>query len=111
VRIKSSAADLAEGESAILTLADANILAADGTIAEEADVLEEATRSRQADLERKRRCAQPSRPSARGRGAWCCFAVSRLEATGRRLRRRARMHGIAAWIVFQRFDAHLLPSV
>jgi hypothetical protein len=55
VRIKSSATDMLEGETVILTLADANILADDGTIAEEADVLEESSKAQHADFERRKR--------------------------------------------------------
>lgn len=64
MRLKSSAVGLGEGETAILTLADADILAADGTIAEDTDVLEESSKARDADLARKRRYAPPSLPSS-----------------------------------------------
>ena len=44
--IKSSAVDLNDGETRILTLADADILDDDGRIAEDGDVLEDHGRSR-----------------------------------------------------------------
>lgn len=52
--IKTSAVDLHEGETRILTLADASILGDDGRIAEEGDVLEDAGRSRAEMLAKKK---------------------------------------------------------
>ena len=56
VRVKSSAAELVEGESAILTLADAEILDDDGNVAEEQGVLEETSKAQQAERRRRQRC-------------------------------------------------------
>lgn len=57
VAIKSSAVDMDEGETRILTLADANILGDDGSVAEDGDVLEDAGRTRAEILARKKKCA------------------------------------------------------
>lgn len=60
VRIKGSAVDLEDGETRILTLADADVLAggsgSDGE-AGEGDVLEDAGRARESEIARAKRCA------------------------------------------------------
>lgn len=56
-RMKASAAALDNGDSMILTLADADILTEEGTLAEDTDVLENYDAKFQEDIDKAKRCA------------------------------------------------------